>query len=235
MRWITCFFLFYSYWSLSAQDAPRIRNFLPADYHGQNQNWALTQSPSGWIYAGNNGGLLEFDGSKWQTFNLPENQTVRAVAAGQGDRIYCGGFAEFGFWQPDARGQLAYYSLSREVRAELLDKEEIWHILPTPGFVLFQSFSTIYKYDFQSYGAQAAQFDRVYPSRGGPGADAGDRKNLWIVTGQYVPVYGRHRNTRRRDHPVSWRPTNRAVCGSVRRTTVFISGKTANASPGPIR
>jgi len=133
----------------AAQEAPRIRNFTPADYSGQNQNWSLAQSAEGWMYAGNNGGLLEFDGAVWQQYPMPENQTVRAVATGRNGEVFCGGFAEFGFWQMNPGGRLSYTSLSSQVRAEHLEKEEIWHILPMPDYVLFQSFSTIYKYDYQ--------------------------------------------------------------------------------------
>lgn len=49
----------------------------------------------------------------------------------------------------NGQGRLIYTSLSNEVRAEHLEKEEMWHILSMPGYVLFQSFSTIYKYDYQ--------------------------------------------------------------------------------------
>ena len=133
---------------LRGQETPRIRNFTPNDYAAQNQNWALTQSTDGWLYAGNNGGLLEFDGVRWRNLSLPERQTVRAVAAGAHGEVFCGGFAEFGFWYTTGSGRPAYRSLSAEVRSDKLEKEEIWHILPGPGFVLFQSFSTIYKYDY---------------------------------------------------------------------------------------
>lgn len=134
----------------AAQEAPRIRAFTPADYGGQNQNWAIAQSPAtGWIYAGNNGGLLEFDGARWRQISLPEKQTVRAVAIGKREEVFCGGFAEFGFWRTDDSGRLSYTSLSSQVGAEQLGKEEIWHILVLPDYVLFQSFSTIYKYDYQ--------------------------------------------------------------------------------------
>ena len=133
----------------AAQEAPRIRNFTPTDYGGQNQNWALTQSQEGWLYAGNNGGLLEFDGARWQQFFMPEKQTVRAVGIGRNGEIFCGGFAEFGFWETGTSGRLVYTSLSDSVRAVQLGKEEIWHILVRPDYVLFQSFSTIYKFDYQ--------------------------------------------------------------------------------------
>ena len=133
-----------------AQEAPRIRNFTPGDYGGQNQNWALAQSAAlGWIYVGNNGGLLEFDGARWRQFAMPEKQTVRAVALGRNGEVFCGGFAEFGFWKTDAAGRFVYTSLSTQVQADRLGKEEVWHILVMPDCVLFQSFSTIYKYDYQ--------------------------------------------------------------------------------------
>ena len=80
---------------------------------------------------------------------MPEKQTVRAVAVGRNGEVFCGGFAEFGFWKMNENGRFVYTSLSSQVRAEHLEKEEIWHILPMTGYVLFQSFSTIYKYDYQ--------------------------------------------------------------------------------------
>ena len=132
-----------------AQRAPRLRNFQPADYEAQNQNWALTQSPEGWIYAGNNSTLLEFDGSRWRHYALPEKQAVRTVAMGRSGEIFCGGFAEFGFWKKDSSGRLVYTSLSSGLGEGQVGKEEIWHILVQPKYVLFQSFSTIYKFDYQ--------------------------------------------------------------------------------------
>lgn len=145
LSWLGCL-LAISAW---AQHTPRLRNFQPADYDAQNQNWSLAQSPEGWIYAGNNGTLLEFDGSGWRHFALPEKQAVRAVAIGRSGEVFCGGFAEFGYWAKDATGQLNYTSLSTQLGEGQIGKEEIWHILVLPEYVLFQSFSTLYKYDYQ--------------------------------------------------------------------------------------
>lgn len=134
----------------NAQELPRIRNFTPSEYHAQPQNWSLCQNPeAGWIYIANNEGLLEFDGIHWQNYHLPDQQTVRALAIDSRQNIYGGGFAEFGYWKPQLNGLLEYQSLSRNVQAPHLAKEEIWHILSRPNEVLFQSFSTIYRYDFQ--------------------------------------------------------------------------------------
>ena len=131
-----------------AQHTPRLRNFQPGDYEAQNQNWSLAQSPEGWLYAGNNGMLMEFDGSRWRHFALPEKQAIRAVGIGRSGEIFCGGFAEFGFWAKEASGQLSYTSLSAQLGEGQIGKEEIWHILVLPEYVLFQSFSTLYKYDY---------------------------------------------------------------------------------------
>lgn len=135
------------------REAPYVRNFTPADYNAQNQNWSLAQSPKGWIYTGNNGTLLEFDGARWQSFLLPEKQTVRAVATGRNGEVFCGGFAEFGFWKTNTSGKLVYTSLSNPALSQQLHKEEIWHILVLPDCVLFQSFSILYKYDYQKVTA----------------------------------------------------------------------------------
>ena len=132
-----------------AQQAPRLRNFQPFDYEAQNQNWSLAQSPEGWLYAGNNGALMEFDGMRWRHFALPEKQAIRAVGAGPSGEIFCGGFAEFGYWKKDASGRFNYTSLSARLGEGQVGKEEIWHILVLPESVLFQSFSTIYKFDYQ--------------------------------------------------------------------------------------
>jgi len=132
-----------------AQPAPHLRNFQPSDYEAQNQNWSLAQSSEGWIYTGNNGALLEFDGTRWRHFALPEKQAVRTVAIGRGGEIFCGGFAEFGYWAKDASGRLNYTSLSAQLGEGQVGKEEIWYILVLPDYVLFQSFSTIYKFDYQ--------------------------------------------------------------------------------------
>jgi ligand-binding sensor domain-containing protein/DNA-binding CsgD family transcriptional regulator len=135
---------------LYAQAYPRVRNFNPSEYNAQAQNWSISQSNrAGWMYFANNAGLLELDGARWQSFYLPEKQTLRAVAFGKDERIYGGGFAEFGYWEKDRQGDFKYQSLSQHVQAEHLLKEEIWHILALPDQVLFQSFSTIYRYDYQ--------------------------------------------------------------------------------------
>jgi hypothetical protein len=132
-----------------AQEVPRTLNFTKNDYDAQNQNWSITQSPDGEMFFGNGDNLLRFDGIAWSKMPLPNKQIIRSVAADTRSRIYVGGFAEFGFFEKNALGNLEYTSLSKNITFEKVKKEEIWHIVVTPHAVYFQSFSTIYKFDYQ--------------------------------------------------------------------------------------
>ena len=134
---------------LTAQEVPRTLNFTKNDYHAQNQNWSIAQSPDGEMFFGNGDNLLRFDGVDWSKMPLPNKQIIRSVAADNRSRIYVGGFAEFGFFQRNASGNLEYTSLSKNLTFEKVRKEEIWHIVVTPKAVYFQSFSTLYVFDYQ--------------------------------------------------------------------------------------
>jgi ligand-binding sensor domain-containing protein len=135
--------------SLGAQEVPRTLNFTKNDYHAQNQIWAIAQTPQYEMFFGNNDGLVSFNGSFWHTLQLPQKPIVRSVAADAKGRVFVGGFAEFGFFGRDDKGNFQYHSLSKDVRFEKVKREEIWHILVHNQVVYFQSFSTIYKYDYK--------------------------------------------------------------------------------------
>lgn len=147
-----------------AQETPPLINYPAALYKAHNQNWDICQSADGLIYSANSDGLLEHDGASWKLYSLPDGQIVRTVlydeqstepvtgkvlnrTARPEQRIYVGGFSEFGYWKKEADGQLKYYSLSKKAGFASLRTEEIWHILKTPKYIYFQSFSNIYRYD----------------------------------------------------------------------------------------
>jgi ligand-binding sensor domain-containing protein/DNA-binding CsgD family transcriptional regulator len=147
-----------------AQETPPLVNFYSSEYKAHNQNWAISQSSDQIIYAANSDGLMEYDGTNWKLYPLPDGQIVRAVLCDEAtvqqplsgktkrktvkeQRVYVGGFAEFGYWRREADGQLKYHSLSRNANFKSLRTEEIWHILKTPEYIYFQSFAKIYRYD----------------------------------------------------------------------------------------
>jgi DNA-binding CsgD family transcriptional regulator len=147
-----------------AQETPPLINYPASLYKAHNQNWAISQRKDNVIYAANSDGLMEFDGAAWKLHPLPDGQIVRTVlcdevvikaapgktnpiTSSREQRVYVGGFSEFGYWKKEQDGQLRYYSLSKKANFASLRTEEIWHILKTPEHIYFQSFAKIYRYD----------------------------------------------------------------------------------------
>jgi DNA-binding CsgD family transcriptional regulator len=161
---LTLLLLFSLFSFASAQETPPLVNFTTSTYNAHQQNWDIDQSKGNTIYAANSDGLLQYDGASWKLYPLPDHQIVRTTLCDEVDqpvptgkaglagikkvtRIYVGGYSEFGYWQQTDTGSLVYHSLSQAAGFSSLKTEEIWHILKTPRYVYFQSFSRIYRYD----------------------------------------------------------------------------------------
>lgn len=143
---IALILLFILFGRLYGQDLPPIRNFTPADYGAENQNWAISQGRDKLIYISNNKGLLVFNGSSWSLNPSPNKTIMRSVKA-IGDRIYGGFYMDFGYWERDAFGELGYTSLTRRLGIDMVPDEEFWTILEIEGYIVFQSQDRIYVYN----------------------------------------------------------------------------------------
>ncbi len=130
---------------MEAQEVPPIKNYSSNDYNAENQNWAISQSSEKYIYIANNSGLLEFNGANWQLYPSPNNTILRYVNVID-DKIYTGGYMEFGYWEKNEFGKLMYTSLSEKIKADLIE-EDFWKIIKFDSFILFQSLKRIYIYD----------------------------------------------------------------------------------------
>ena len=129
---------------------PNVVNFYRDTYDASNKNWAIAQDTLGIMYFGNDKGLLEFDGIRWKLHSLPTSEVIRAVAISSDNSIFTGGYEEFGVWKRNVYGELIYTSLSSSLqKGEDLHNDDIWKILVTDSLVYFQSFSHIYRYDYQ--------------------------------------------------------------------------------------
>ncbi len=127
---------------------PKITYFDKTAYNAANQSWAIAQNDKGYLYFANSAGLLEFDGSQWSLYILPDNKSiVRSIAIGKDQKIYTGIRNEFGYWEEDVKDRkLKYYSLSKASKLKFTD-EEIWKIIFKGEDIFFQSFRNIYKYN----------------------------------------------------------------------------------------
>ncbi len=131
---------------LSGQELlPPIHNYPIFEYNAASQNWGLAVNEDGELFAGNNKGLLHFNGEQWNLYKLPNKTVIRSVVI-IGDRIYTGSYEEFGYWKKNDKGSLQYYSLTHLIKGHTFNSEEFWQIVPSGKNVYFRSFSRIYKY-----------------------------------------------------------------------------------------
>lgn len=99
-----CFFLFSkALWGMIHN--PGVMNLTGSEFKAGNKNWSVAQDSKGVIYFGNNDGLLEFDGNRWRLHRQAPCTTIRSVALDKDDRIFTGGFEEFGFWEKTIKGR----------------------------------------------------------------------------------------------------------------------------------
>lgn len=127
--------------------SPIVRSYSVSDYNAGIQNWSIAQDERGIIYIGNNKGLLEFDGSRWELHELPTKNIVRAVYIGEDGKIFVGSFEEFGYFERDSLDSLVYHSLKDEVKDFRFQNDEIWSIVPVRDEIVFQSFGSLFIYD----------------------------------------------------------------------------------------
>lgn len=122
---------------------PFMDSYTRADYNAGTQNWCITQDDNDFLYFANNKGVLRFNGKNWHLFPLPNNSVVRAVAF-INNRIYAGGFDEFGYFSYDENGGFNYTSLSENLSATEKDFDEVWRIHNTGYGIAFQSFRKLF-------------------------------------------------------------------------------------------
>ncbi|MDX2245925.1 MAG: triple tyrosine motif-containing protein [Bacteroidia bacterium] len=132
-----------------SQEVPHTISFSQTSQKALDNTWMIAQDDHSFMYFANNEGLILYDGSEWQTFTLPHKQIIRSVAIDSKGNIFTGAYGEFGYWTQDENSQLQYHSLSENVHYNLAHSEEIWNIVVKEEYVLLQSFSTIYKYDYR--------------------------------------------------------------------------------------
>lgn len=126
---------------------PFVENFTMTDYDGDNQVWNSTQGEDNAMYFANNHYFLRYNGVKWEKYILPNKTIIRSVLS-DGNRIYCGSYTEFGYWQR-INGKMIYSSLSKG--KNLFEgnsiNEEIWKIFKFQNKIFFQSFNDLFIYN----------------------------------------------------------------------------------------
>ncbi len=124
---------------------PFINNYPKNIYKASNQNWSIAQNDKGFMYFGNNDGLLEFDGKYWALYPLPGKTIVRSMLI-KGDTVFAGGFEELGYFLPGTDGNMKFTNLSDLIPEYFRSFDEIWRIYDTEAGIVFQSFRSLFVY-----------------------------------------------------------------------------------------
>lgn len=130
-----------------AQSSCLVTHYNRSQYAAGSQNWSLDMDKQGFVYSGNNNGLLQYDGVRWKLYPLPSRAIIRSVSVSPDERIYTGSNEEFGYWTRDALQGLRYTSLVPLLNGFNLHNQEIWKIVQSGNKVYFQGFSSLFVYD----------------------------------------------------------------------------------------
>ena len=126
---------------------PDLKNYKRTDYKGGTQNWSIDQDENGNVYFANNSGLIQFDGSTWKTYSLPDNEPIKSLKIDPSGKIFVGGNNEFGCFKPDNKGELKYFSVSKMIsKKDIQNINLIWKIHIYNDEVVFQSFTKAFFY-----------------------------------------------------------------------------------------
>lgn len=129
----------------AAQELPPVTRFEPDAYGAGSQNWMISQDDELFIYAANNEGLLEYNGEQWFRYPSPNESILRSVKA-SGERVYTGGYMDFGYWERQSDGRLRYQSIAATVPESILPDEQFWDIIAYGDALLFQSLQQFFLY-----------------------------------------------------------------------------------------
>lgn len=144
---------------------PIVYNYSKADYHMDSKNWSVSGAEDGTMCFGNGAGLLIYDGIKWEKSKLPGGKTVRSVLCAD-ERIYAGGFEEFGWFERDSTGVLRYTSLSDRLNGFEFQNDDIWTILNHDGKIVFHAFTALFTYDPESNSIEGQRLQNFIESIG---------------------------------------------------------------------
>jgi diguanylate cyclase (GGDEF)-like protein len=97
---------------------PLIQTYDPVLQDAEPQNFAIDRDPRGFVYVGNGGGVLIYDGAWWRLIPIGKAKSVFSLASDARGRIGVGGVDELGYLAPDGGGTLRYVSLVGQLPAE---------------------------------------------------------------------------------------------------------------------
>ena len=141
-------FSFFSLWSKQLPAGIALSSIFDKSVYGKGtQTWQIAPYDDKWVYFANKNGMVQFDGNVWNVFPLNNASDVRSVlASATQKRIYVGGINEFGYYEPDADGSLAYHCMSDTLESSVRFLGNVWGIHETDNILYFQGDGCVVKF-----------------------------------------------------------------------------------------
>ena len=98
------------------------------------------------MYFANDGGMLVYDGSVWDTYSLPNKTIFRSLTVGREGNIYVGGQNDFGEFIPNEQGLWTFHSFKELIPEEHREFEDVWNIIDIEGTTYFRASNKIYQF-----------------------------------------------------------------------------------------
>ena len=152
MRSFSLFILFVVFNSFNAlaqgiiSDSIVVRNFGANEYKFAPYTYDVVEDEHGIIYAANDNGVIEYDGSSWKLITIRGFSSAISLKMLKDGRIAVGGVNEFGFLERDSLGSYIYKSL-REQLSDTLDIPEVWQIAQVDKEIYFHSYDGLFRFD----------------------------------------------------------------------------------------
>jgi hypothetical protein len=119
----------------------------------------------GVMYFGNQSkGIVTYNGLKWDLIKMGSQQRVNALAKDYRGIVYVGGETDFGFLQPDDKGELLYRSLADRLTDSLVRSkmQMITSIAADSNTVFFTDRRSLFLYDLNKDSLSVFDINNKY-------------------------------------------------------------------------
>lgn len=192
LYWLFTIFSFFPFVETLAGWNNFIINFDKSVYGKGAQTWQIAPYDDKWVYFANKNGMVQFDGNVWSVFPLKNSSDVRSVLpSATQKRIYVGGINEFGYYEPNAEGSLAYHCMSDTLDGAIRFLGNVWGIHEADNILYMQGDNRVIKYLNGKYTAieMEAKIDCSNMVNGI--LYIGTDKGVWFLVGNtFFPLQG---------------------------------------------
>ncbi|WP_338792838.1 SpoIIE family protein phosphatase [Bernardetia sp. MNP-M8] len=125
---------------------PFTRFYSPKEYQAGVVNLSVKIDKKGIIYFANTSGVLQFDGKKWRTIEIPKVSFVRTLDINDKGDVFIGAINQIGKLEADSTGKLEFVSLIELLEEEERNFGEVWKVKSTSKGTFFVTDKYIFRY-----------------------------------------------------------------------------------------